>query len=304
MPIGLSSSPESVPVIITRLKGGLGNQLFQYAAGLRLAFMRNTQLKLDVSKLDDPTIHTPRTYELGALAVTARLASAGEIEAAAASRDGLRARLSARWSRGRSGSAAVERGFKFDPQVLRLPDGVLLHGYWQSERYFEEISDLVRREFAFREPPIGLNAELFGEIAACNSISLHVRRGDYMTNPDAHAMHGVCPLDYYRRAVEYIGSKVSDPVVYLFSDEPEWVRENLQLSGPMRLVHHNGLSAGAEDLRLMSRCSHHIIANSTFSWWGAWLNPSPEKIVIAPKRWFADESLDAADLIPPGWLKL
>jgi hypothetical protein len=291
-------------VIISRLEGGLGNQMFQYAAGLRLATARNTRLKLDLSGLDDPTIRTPRSYELDAFAVTAELASPSDIEPIMARSGGLIGGLAARWPRDRSRPATVERTFCFDPQVLLLPDGVCLRGYWQSERYFEDVSDLVREELTFRASAVGRNAETLKEIAACNSVSLHVRRGDYMTDPAVYAMHGVCSIDYYHHAVDHIRERVANPTFYLFSDEPEWVRENLDLGGSVRLVDHNGPEDGSEDLRLMSRCAHHIIANSTFSWWGAWLNPGPDKIVIAPKRWFADDSLDTSDLLPASWVKL
>jgi len=291
-------------VIISRLKGGLGNQMFQYAAGLRLAMARNTLLKLDLSGLDDPTVRTPRSYELDAFAITAELADPSDIEAITARSGGLVSRLLARWSRDRSGTAAVEQTFCFDPQVLSLPDGAYLRGYWQSEHYFEDASDLVREELTFRSSAVGLNAEALKEITACSSVSVHVRRGDYLTDPAVYAMHGVCSVDYYRHAIDYIRERVSSPIFYLFSDEPEWVRENLDLGDSVRLVDHNSAKDGFEDLRLMSRCAHHIIANSTFSWWGAWLNHSPNKIVVAPKRWFADESMDTSDLLPESWVKL
>lgn len=291
-------------MIISRLEGGLGNQMFQYAAGLRLAAARNTRLQLDLSGLDDPTIRTRRSYELDTFAVTAKLASPSNVEAIVASSGGLLGQLAARWSRDRSRPAAVERTFGFDPQVLLLPDGVCLRGYWQSERYFEDVPDLVREELRFRSSAVGRNAETLKEIAACNSVSLHVRRGDYMTDPAVYAMHGVCSIDYYQRAVAYIVDQISNPTFFLFSDEPDWVRENLDLCASVRLVDYNGPAAGSEDLRLMSRCAHHIIANSTFSWWGAWLNPSPDKIVVAPKQWFADGARDTSDLLPASWVKL
>jgi len=291
-------------VIITRLEGGLGNQLFQYAAGRRLAAARNVPLKLDVSKLADPTVRTPRCYELGAFSIRAPLASRSEIEANIAGAGGAVGRLLARRSKARSTQAASERGFRFDPEVLALPDGVYLSGYWQSERYFEDVADLIREELAFRTPATGRNAEISKEIADHHSVSLHVRRGDYLTDPAVYAMHGVCSIDYYHRAVDFIRKRVSDPTFYLFSDDPQWVRENLDLRDRVRLLDHNGIDAGVEDLRLMSRCAHHIIANSTFSWWGAWLDPDPDKIVIAPKRWFADDSIDTADLLPASWVKL
>jgi len=291
-------------MIISRLVGGLGNQMFQYAAGLRLASARNTELKLDLSAFDEQTMQTPRSYELGAFAVTAELASPEEVAALVKGSGRLLGRLATRWSRDRFSSRAVERAFHFDPGVLSLSDGVVLRGYWQSERYFSDVADRVRREFCWKREPTGTNAAMIADIARCNSVSLHIRRGDYLTNPDAREMHGVCSVDYYQRAVAHIVDRVSDPTFFLFSDEPDWVRENLELRASVRLVDHNGPDAGSEDLRLMSRCSHHIVANSTFSWWGAWLNPNPEKIVIAPKQWFADDSIDTSDLLPASWVRL
>ena len=147
-------------------------------------------------------------------------------------------------------------------------------------------------------------AELMAKIESCHSVSLHVRRGDYASDPVFLAMHGLCPLDYYERAVKHVSERVSDPVFFLFSDDPDWVRANLNVHGTVEVVDQNGPDAGSEDLRLMSRCRHHIVANSTFSWWGAWLNGGAPKIVVAPQRWFADESMNAVDLIPEAWVKL
>jgi hypothetical protein len=180
----------------------------------------------------------------------------------------------------------------------------MLDGYWQSERYFADVSDRLRSEFTFKASAAGRNAEIAGEIAAVNAVSLHVRRGDYATNPAMTAMHGICPIDYYDRAVEFVIERVADPVFFLFSDDPDWVREHLKIDWAVVVVEHNDSDTGHEDLRLMGLCRHHVIANSTFSWWGAWLNPSPEKIVVAPKRWFAEDSIDTSDLLPADWVTL
>ena len=291
-------------MIVTRLKGGLGNQLFQYAAGFRLASMRNAELKLDLSEFGNPNYRTPRSYELGIFGITAEHALAKDV----ASLSRLSGRGIRKWLpkcfRASSREAAQERHFHFDPQVHSLPDDVIMDGYWQSERYFADVSDRVREEFSFKQSATGRNAEVAAEIAACNAVSLHVRRGDYAADPVVMSMHGVCSLDYYDRAVEYALERISDPVFFLFSDDPDWVRDHLKVRGSVRVVDHNGPDSGCEDLRLMSQCEHHIIANSTFSWWGAWLNPNPNKVVIAPKRWFADESLDTSDLLPASWVKL
>jgi len=291
-------------MVITKLKGGLGNQLFQSAAGLRLAFTRKATLKVDLSALDNPGSFAPRSYEMGGFRFSAEIADPSEVAAQAEPAPrGLR-RLFSRWRNASAGSPAIERHFCFDPDVLSLPDGVCLEGYWQSERYFSDAADRVRKEFSFRNPPVGKNAEILNEVAACNSVSLHVRRGDYVTNPETNATHGVCSIDYYYRAIDFIRERVSNPSFFLFSDEPKWVRENLEFDGSTTVVDHNGPDAGCEDLRLMSHCQHHIIANSSFSWWGAWLNPNRNKIVVAPEHWFADGLRDTSDLIPETWVKL
>jgi hypothetical protein len=291
-------------VIVTRLKGGIGNQLFQYAAGFRLASVRNAELKLDCSMFENVEFRTPRSYELGVFDLTAEIATAEDVSSALASaRQPIHRRLLERF-RSPAGGAATERHFHFDPEVLSLPDNTIMDGYWQSERYFCDVADRVRREFSFAQAATGRNAELFSEIAECDSVSLHVRRGDYAADPATRATHGVCSLDYYDRAVTYVVERVSEPVFFLFSDDPQWVRDHLKVRGSVKIVDHNGLDSGSEDLRLMARCRHHVIANSTFSWWGAWLDPNPDKIVVAPRQWFADDSLVTTDLLPASWVKL
>jgi hypothetical protein len=287
-------------VIVTRLQGGLGNQMFQYAAGLSLALARQTQLKLDLALLDSRDGRTPRTYELDRFRISAERATPEQLEGLLAKRP-LAARISRRLD---PRAAARERHFHYDPAVMRLPDDSCLEGYWQSERYFAHAAARVRQEFGFRNEPSGQNAELAREIAARTAVSLHVRRGDYASDPATRAVHGLCSVDYYRRAAAFIAERVRDPVFVLFSDDPEWARTHLDLGGETLAVDHNGAHNGAEDLRLLSLCRHHIIANSTFSWWGAWLSANPDKIVIAPARWFADGTRDTSDLLPHRWVTL
>jgi hypothetical protein len=288
-------------VIITRLSGGLGNQMFQYAAGMRLATVRRTQLKLDLTLLDARGgSATPRVYELDRFSLSAQRATSQETEALLAKRP-IAARISSRLDRR---AAARERHFHYDPAVARLPDTTCLEGYWQSERYFADVAERMRREFAFRSAPSGRNAEVAREIAARKAVSLHVRRGDYASDPRTRDFHGLCPLDYYDRAVAYVSERVRDPFFVLFSDDPQWTRTHLALGSEAIVIDHNGPQDGAEDLRLMSLCHHHVIANSTFSWWGAWLSANPKKIVVAPERWFTDRTRDTSDLLPASWVRL
>ena len=132
-----------------------------------------------------------------------------------------------------------------------------------------------------------------------------MRRGDYISNPRAHAVHGTCSMEYYAHAVRHIAGRIGfEPIIYVFSDEPDWALANLDMPFEMRVMDHNDSSRNYEDLRLMAACKHHVIANSSFSWWGAWLNASPEKIVVAPSKWFADSSISNPDITPNDWVRI
>lgn len=294
-------------MIVTRLKGGLGNQLFQYAAGRRLAQVHGAELFLDISGLAE-SVRIERNFELHPFNIVARIADSEVLSRIPASRQrGMWARF-ADMVLGKMPSSSLrvvkEKHFHFDPDILKLHGDIYLAGHWQSERYFTDVADLIRREFTVAVPPDGKNLEMLNMIAACEAVSLHVRRGDYVTDPEVLAMHGTCSVGYYEKAVSYIAKRVEHPVFFIFSDEPEWVRKSIKLDHPMHIVEHNGAERGYEDMRLMSLCRHHIIANSSFSWWGAWLNARQDKIVIAPKRWFNDYHADTSDLCPDSWVLL
>jgi hypothetical protein len=198
-----------------------------------------------------------------------------------------------------------ERAFTFQPKVLGQRPPAYLDGYWQSEKYFGDVADVIRKDFTVKRAPSAANAAWLDRIGATVSVSIHVRRGDYVTNADANKFHGTCGIDYYQRAVQMLSSRLGGrPEFFVFSDDPAWVRANLDLgSHPHHYVTNNDAQTNYEDLRLMSSCRHHIIANSTFSWWGAWLNASPDKVVVAPRRWFRADEMDDRDLVPSGWVR-
>lgn len=183
---------------------------------------------------------------------------------------------------------------------------IYFSGYWQTERYFSNIEDVIRMKFSFNLEKISeRNSSLLNEITNKNSISIHARRGDYVSNPTVKMILGdICGLDYYIKAIEYINSNVENPFFYFFSDEPEWVRENfLHLSlTNSKIIDWNKKENSWQDMMLMSRCKHNIIANSSFSWWGAWLNKYPNKIIIAPAKWF--NKTEALDIVPENWIKI
>lgn len=289
-------------MIIVRLLGGLGNQMFQYACGRALALRTGHALVLESSLLDTQHPTAARFYALDAFAIDARLATPADMAAPLSLLDRVRRRL------GRPVAAALptlqEPHTHFAPDLFPAHfDRLCLVGYWQSEKYFADHADAIRRDFALRAAPAArLDAALLARLAAVESVSLHIRRGDYVDNPKTNAFHGVCPPDYYRRAAAHIAGQVHAPEFFVFSDDPDWVRENLKLDFPLHLV-SDGRLQNYEELTLMSRCHHHIIANSSFSWWGAWLNARPGKIVCAPRTWFRDPALDTRDLVPPAWFR-
>lgn len=293
-------------MVIVRIIGGLGNQLFQYAAGRQLAQRLNTPLKLDVTAYK----HYPlRCYKLAHFSIKANLTRSYEVATLnpeyrcrfVTPLGGVIRRMTP------SKQRIVLREDMIGPvrrEVLEAAGDVYLSGYWQSEKYFATVATLIRREFSVKSEPDARNQEMAARIMNCNAVSLHVRRGDYVINPDTNRLHGVCEIDYYQSCVKELVKHVSQPHFFVFSDDPEWVRNNLQLSYPATLIAHNGAAKDFEDLRLMSLCQHHIIANSSFSWWGAWLGRNPDKWVFAPRRWFRDAQIDTSDLIPAGWVRV
>lgn len=282
-------------MIVVRLMGGLGNQLFQYAAARRLAYKHDTSLKLDTSELLRQKIlggsDTQRFYELSPFNIEGDTLTIIDI-------------ISLNTFRIPRLVTIKESHFHFDPQILNLPDNVYLQGFWQSEKYFADIGDTIRQELTVKERPNSRNRQMLQRIQAGNAVGLHVRRGDYVTNPRHSQFHGLCSPEYYRKAIRYIGSRVQNPHFYVFSDDPEWYQDNMKTGFPTIYVGHNGPGKGYEDLRLMSSCKHFIIANSSFSWWGAWLSENKGKIVVAPKRWFAQPGNNTKDLLPRSWIKL
>jgi glycosyl transferase family 11 len=281
-------------MVVVTLIGGLGNQMFQYAAGRALALRTQTRLVLDLGLLERPPPHlTPRRYELDCFRVEAELRTIYPRTALERLRELLRL----------SPQVWREEMFRFDPRTLELSGRVRLLGYWICERYFADYAAQIRQDFRFLAPLDDTNRELADRIRATTSVSVHVRRADYATDDATRAFHGVLPLDYYRTAAARIGEAVHDRQFFVFSDDSDWCRANLELGGPTTYVDHN-TGRGCEDLRLMSLCRHHVIANSSFGWWGAWLNPREEKIVIAPRRWVADPSVATTDVVPAEWIRI
>jgi hypothetical protein len=292
-------------MIITHVIGGLGNQMFQYAAGRALSLARRGQLCLDTQDFEGYTLHNG--FELHRIFnIDVPLATARDVRQVLKWRafSPLRRKLfHTRFAKFRGERLFVDSLSNHRYQLADMPDTCYLMGNWQSERYFVQVADTIRADFSFKVLPSGRNAELANLIGKTTAVSLHVRRGDIALNPASLAVHGLCPLDYYRRAIEYVIARIAKSEFLIFSDDMAWVRENLQVNYPCHYVDHNKGLDSYNDMRLMSLCHHHIIANSSFSWWGAWLNPNVDKIVVAPQRWFA-ANYDSSDIVPSSWIQM
>lgn len=293
-------------MITTSIIGGLGNQMFQYAAGRALALELGRQLRLDIAGFDHYGLH--QGFELHRVFCrTAPLATPDAVRTLLGWRTAPAIRRAlARPALGclRGKRLVIEPHFHYWSGIRDVTAPAYLQGYWQSERYFFDAAATIRADFTFRQPLSEINAAWAERIDACEAVSLHVRRGDYVSVPRTSAEHGICTLNYYRAAVRYVSNRIEAPEFFIFSDDIQWARTHLDIAYPCHYVENNSGAESYNDMRLMSLCRHHIIANSSFSWWGAWLDPRPDKIVVAPSRWFASGNRCLDDLYPQGWTRL
>jgi hypothetical protein len=295
------------------LKGGLGNQMFQYAAGRGLAQRMNTEVVLDATYLNDRLPRgkefTYRTYDMDMFTFQPRFTKLSQISSTVPVPGlwlgcdfaamglgnvlGIRKLVTEELAGSGSGSG----------DISGIGHSGVLYGYFQSEKYFENVKDDIRRDFQFRQHLAGDTLKIAEAVSKKNSVMLHVRRGDYLFQKNIDLFSQVKP-EYYERALAYVGERVTDPHVFVFSGEPDWCKKNLKIPFDTTYVAYD--MAGpkfSHYLELMSLCSYFIATNSSFSWWGAWMSENKEKIIIAPKHWYADPARDR-DLIPDSWIKM
>ncbi len=286
-------------MIILNLKGGTGNQLFQYALGRYLALKNNDVLKLDVSGLARANTvgDIYRPFALESFNIEKLIATPEEIKKLKYP-FGI---FSKAWRFLRF-KLSRDKNTLFNPKVLNLTGDIYLDGYWQSPLYFMTIRDSLLKELTLTKPFSEAGVTFAEQIKNTNAVALHVRRGDYIKNPQVQHEFGPCTLDYYNSAMTEIEKTMVSPTYFVFSDDLSWVKENLPLGDKAVFVKGKDMT-DVEDLILMSMCQHNIIANSSFSWWSAWLNQNPAKIVIAPTPWFETQPYDK-NLIPPTWIQL
>jgi Glycosyl transferase family 11 len=292
-------------MIIVNIIGGLGNQMFQYACGQALSLRTEQPLHIATDQLDGYALHNG--FELQRVFyVEAPQATAVELKRllgwqAPPPLRRLFGRPTMHWAVGRKW--CIEPYFQYWSGINDVRAPIYLHGYWQSERYFRDVADQIREDFNFRMPWDDADLAVHARMRAQPSASLHVRRTDYTLSKN-QGVYAQLGIDYYRDAIRLVRQRVPGVRLFAFSDDPDWVDTQLGPEfGPIETVRHNSGERSANDMRLMSQADHHIIANSSFSWWGAWLNPSPDKIVVAPCRWFLNGT-DDRDLIPSSWIRI
>jgi hypothetical protein len=299
-------------MVIAKLWGGLGNQLFQYAAAFSLAQRLQTEVVLDPRHCYDEVI---RPYELDHFNIRGHRWTRSEqpwIE--------RMVRL-ARPSDESTGYAMrplkrvltplIAPYFKyvkdkyqgFDSTILSLRGHIYMTGTWACENYFSSHEQLIRKEFSFSTRAEGENLKVLELIRACESVGIHVRRGDYVSNAAANKRYGLCSLEYYQKAIQFISERIVAPTFFVFSDDPQWARENILTGHKTFYISHNQGEKSWEDFRLMTECRNFIIANSTFSWWAAWLGANVRGTVIAPRRWTLDP-VGTDDPVPSRWIRL
>lgn len=286
-------------MVVTEICGGLGNQMFHYAAGLALAEHHHTTVGIN----DWPM----KTREVGAREnFLVRFNISGKIVSSEEQKSVKRTKWQAFcWKHlnfladYRNIKVYDEPFVTFNRRFFNLPDGVFLQGYFFTEKYFVRIADKIRKEFTLKDEYNIIPSDLLSRVENSNSVSIHFRRGDYVAQKALNKAFGVPGEEYYRPAIEYIKDRIREPKFFIFSDDLPWVKENFKLEGAeyVSLLDY-------EELVLMSKCKHNIVANSSFSWWAAWLNSNSEKIVIAPRRWYRWWRLNCKDIVPSNWVRL
>lgn len=290
-------------MVIVKIAGGLGNQLFQYASAKTMAERLNKKLYIDLgyyNKYDDRTFKLKDIYDIDDEVLTYN-----EIPLIYKFYNNKYINYIIRKLKpqlGKKYKFICQYGFDIDNRLFLKYDkeNVYLDGYWQNEEYFKDCSKYIRNKFTLKEELYQNIFDTVKDIKKSNSISVHIRRGDYMNKKNIE-IYGLCPIEYYSRAIEYIASNVENPVFYFFSDDIEWVKNNIKIKYESLYIDSN--YNDYEELYMMSNCKHNIIANSSFSWWGAWMNNNKEKIVIAPKKW-TNKLNTSEQILPKEWIKM
>lgn len=296
-------------MIIVKLISGLGNQLFQYAMARQLSAKNNVDLKLDVSFYETQSL---RSYRLDKYNVKAEVATSDEIQDIIGIYNDLSLygkvyrKIEPFFPKHKRKLYRESDWWAFEPEACKVSDNTYLYGYWQHNLYYKSVPNFIFDELSLKDTAECDNYEVFDQVKQDdNSVSLHIRRGDYITDKEANQLMGTLPVSYYEEAIAYLKTKIKAPSFYVFSDDLDWARDHLDKSNQLTFVDIDGGQKDYLELDLMSKCRHNIIANSSFSWWGGFLNRNPNKIVISPAQWVQKEEINQKSFLHcPGWVKL
>lgn len=292
---------------IVKFNGGLGNQMFQYAFGCALAGKLQSDILFDFAFFEDVKAIenvASRVFELEVFDIKCEPATKEDLNKVKKPQphSKLERFLMKRFPKAFGINYIQDKNaFVYNKNLLEDDNYIYYEGYFQNERYFKHLKYKLLMDFSIKIPLDERNQAVLDKISEANSVSIHIRRGDYVNLDYVNKIHGVCSLDYYQRAIDYIAKNTQNPHFFVFSDDIEWVIKNLKIDYPFTLVDFNH-NKGWFDMNLMKNCKHNIVANSSFSWWGAWLNQNPDKIVIAPKKWMNKKQ--KCDIVPKEWVKL
>lgn len=298
-------------MIISKIFQGLGNQFFQYAFGYARARDLDDTFKIDSCYFDSYSEVTQfgytykRDFGLNRFNISATEASPEEIDSVLFPRGKTiseklenRRRL---FSKKKYKKFQVkEEVLEFDPTFFKLKRNTYIDGYFTDERYFRMYRNELISEFTLKSAPSETNQRLLDEIKSGNSVCISIRRTNFLNNP----LHGTCGEDYYYEAMKLMATKINNPIFYVFSDDNEWVNNYFDNQGLSCVYVQHNFPDFYEDFRLMQHCKHHIIPNSTFPWWAAWLSNDKDKIVIAPNYWLNTDEIDYSGYLPQDWIKL
>ena len=283
-------------MIIVKLQGGLGNQLFQYSFGKKLSILNNCDLKFDCSLFLNN--HEIRNIEIENFNVEFKIANKSDIKIANNKNIFQKLGIISKTQ------YIKQTKLEFDTSIKqKTADNLYVDGYWQTEKYFDDIKVKLIKEFTFKNK-LELNDKFKNDIEKIQnseSVSIHIRRGDYIKSEIIKKMfRNIFEDNYYSKAIEIVNNKIINPKYFIFSDDIEWCKNNFNIEKEHVFIDEH---KPYEDLYLMSLCKHQITANSTFSWWGAWLNKNQNKVVVSPNKWFY-ENWSTEDLMPSNWIKV
>lgn len=289
-------------MVIVKLNGGIGNQLFQFAFGKNIASQNKIKLKFDTTPF---SADIDRSFKLKFFNIDHGIADNTDLTYFTKNNTFIKRFFNFfeiakpfRYKR-----YYKENGFKFNKNTKKLKSkNLYLEGYWQSEKYFKDISEIIKKEITLKDGLDKKFDDLVEKIKNNVSVSIHFRKSDYLLEKHS-SIYSNLDNNYYQKAIEIINKTTKNPLFFIFSDDVNWVKNNIKLPSTSVFV-SNGKNKDYEELILMSKCKNNIIANSTFSWWGAWLNKNSYKTVIAPKNWFKDKNTNTEDLIPNNWIKI